>query len=1635
MNRIVRVVLFGMLGWVLMTATVAAQSVVPVPASGGPGTTVTADLDGLTSGFRYRLYLEESRPSVVRVEVADFTASGSSVIRKVVIPANAVPGAQFLVLYRVSIGETQLDSTAFTVQTPPVITFPVATIAQGRALRFTVSPLRAGTLTVKFDGETVLGPINVGDGTFQGKFVVPRDRPAVVPGTVEIRAENRIGRNLVGVAKAIMRVTAPSGLPAISASFSQNPPTTSNEGARMTFTGRIADQDGFGVSGQTNFYWRGTNGRIVPIDGNIEMAADGTYSASARAPSAWLDGVGPASGEVVAVVRDTDPDTDTPRSQYIATGRNFTTINSFQPGNSQFLIKLVGRNGLGQLDFIENAYVEVLGGLDTAFSDPRDNNPPPGDEDALFAVEHQMSVTQSQVGGGVYANAFNGCPLTFARKFTDDEGEAPFEYDKEALLRLSMMAVIREMGEIRMINKGLPIPGIDTFENPGGALRGTTGQSVSLVVQIHAGQRGYGETGQIDEDNDPATPTTLGYQPTDISVRVDLDTGELTIDSGPQFGGSASVIGGVILVELPSIPIGNTAVPRNLRIAGLQNPSNGNFGKKKFKGMFAFPNAQRFPDSAFVARNQGREMRFEWESGLGAVQSATLLLKRPGDSSLVYYGQFTIDPETACTVSGLVEYTAPLPDLTRLGENACYQGRIVVDRNPGTNAEQMFEICTVPAPADLDARNSEITLSINGLATPYQPMFFGSLQPTEQGVIVEDNNMQEYGIPRQDNVAANAGDYSYRLTNSFFLERIGGLSTDHVIGSNDTDAADSYGTLFGFDPDVQALANVEQQTILDTGKIPLFRYPWGAPPIAGATLGADFWLASELGFYGAIGGPTGNPMDASIDPSLAGGVDMFFDLEVLFGLVSASVTASPNMGLLMRNTIGDGGLAPNVIQNSGVCYDFRLDISIEICAVICGEDTFNAVTVEEGNACSIANKTWVEQALDRGSKSLRLPRPKLYANALAVDGYGRQLVVRVDSLGRLRASHFDAGGNEVVRTIDSSTVAVQNLDVIMFSGGRALAVWSESSLTTAQARAIMELDGVRFGSDDLARAQVLNYSRFDGTSWSVPAPMPTSQPGVGRPRLAACRALIGCLRGEIGFLVWEYDRNRNIAAPDIEIWGAEWRNGSFGPRIQISAAGSSSDMAPDLVYLGTQPVVAWVHNPLGQYNGLAQRQIAYRILDETTVAPRNAQQIPPLPVGASWPSLTANLSSTLTIAYTISTDGVSVLGNRNALQVARGQCDAVRCVFDNTEPRDPYGRKILGERPRVELDADGMAVVSFRGLGFGGTGITNVARTDDPIGMLIGSGEHITVRVPSFATATVEVAVTALSSNGLQHWRPDFAFDPSMNAFIAISQQAALPGGVNALDFVKRLRGGKELPPTNGKALGDGLTLRSLADLPDLRIESSGISGTYWIAGQAGNARIVVRNAGADYNPAVHGASELRLTWDAPAGGGISASVVSIPAMIGGAELTFNRSVTTPAGHQSDEVRSLFVDIVPVRGSVFDDASSDDNRVVITKGEMPVPTGLGTRTKPNSPIVGLDWLAPNDPRVAGYRVYKRAENGEFLPYGSSPVSGFADFFAGFRNKELYRVTSYSARGIESAPSEVSFAQPEQAAGIFGNGFE
>jgi hypothetical protein len=615
---------------------------------------------------------------------------------------------------------------------------------------------------------------------------------------------------------------------------------------------------------------------------------------------------------------------------------------------------------------------------------------------------------------------------------------------------------------------------------------------------------------------------------------------------------------------------------------------------------------------------------------------------------------------------------------------------------------------------------------------------------------------------------------------------------------------------------------------------------------------------------------------------------------------------------------------------------------------------------------------------------------------------------------------------------------VQHIDVAFYGTNRAMAVWSENTRTASAVATLLQTQGAGAWAD-IVSTQRLRYSFWDGSKWSVPADL-TSVGNDGKPQLAGCipppRFLNSdCPVGGEITAVWEHDANGNLDAPDLEVWTATWSPSTktWGNDTRVNATGVSSDMLPSVAYRGSVPVVAWVDNPGGQFVALAKRRAMYRFLDGSSAAHVATE----LGGAVGWLALGVDPSDRLVLAYTQAQDTAGFVGNRQALKVARGDCDAGLCVFDVTEPRDSNGRQYRVERPNVMFDEDGAPLIGFRALGFGANAQGQVGLAGDPPGTLLGTGELATVRVPSFATAQVATEFRPLTSDGLQHWKPDMTYDDTVAGVIAISRDAAAPlGASTAMEFAKSFSPKGLETPVLATGLDDGSSLRTLGAGPDFTLRAPLLSKRVVSSGQALTLSLKLVNQGQAYDPAVHGSLKVVATWNAPAGAGTQAGSYTLTQTQGAnAQRSLSIPLTVPAGIRSDERQTLFIDIVADEEANEIGGAADQLREVLNI--MPVPTNVALATRFDSNYVNITWDSPVDARIAGWRIWRLKADGKWKHVGATTSPGYIDLFAPRGIALQYKVAAYSANGMESEASKPAWGMIErlQTDAVFSSGFE
>jgi len=1637
----------------LLAAAVPAEAqadVSAVPSSFSAGARISVTATGLAPNANYRIRLEELRPGVRDFDLIDFSSSLASNRRLSVNIPNVAPGRYEITLSRVQVvGVTRIAATPVTVAAGLGVNLTPSTGAPGRRISFTVNNLVNGTLRVSYAGQTVLGPVPVGT-SYSGRFVVPSDRPATLPATVPIVVENLVGRLVARSATVNFQALRASTLPRLGLQQPVVPTAQLNPRASFQVSGLLTDRFGQVPAGEQSLYFIG-DGVTVPIDSTSTLSDNGSLQVTARAPDAHLDGLSfnaDRTGLVRVVNRGIDVNSGARRNGIYSAAdvnRLGVTIDGRDADRTSFTVVVKGLRPDGQRVPLQGAIVYATARYESAFEGyylrgqsasisgfaGQSGYVPPTSGQLLYGSTLPNQFTDLIIQNGL--SEFNspqrktenyGCPTTFFRKPTSVLGRATFFVDPDELNEVGAYRV--NLCEISLGCRGAA----DENASSGGG-------PASFLMEVAGNHLGY-RSGYIAIEFD-----------SDFGTFMDQSTGEFFINNTVEVLLEPSELSDFDLRHMRIDGVGEAKQRFPPSVCGDMSAGICYDDPIQYHAMTVYPNTTKWPSSGpgnvFDQLNDGRKVRLPIDTAVyGPVSSGRI---RIGNTAWASFATSGTTPgclldANAEVSQGQVEYIATLPDLTRLPAGVV-NGE--VELRFGSTPTRTFglQLHTIAPLAGIEANNSNIArLRINARTDHV----YGDYAIPGLSIPVDGPGA---GIGSLDSSTVNDGRFDLKRAADGVLKNTILTMSSNVIAANDGGEKPASLGRFGF---TNANYNTPAETTLfDTGLIPLFRYTFGLPPIAAATFGADFWMAATLRFYGELlpGG-----MNATIDPRLAAGVNIFFDLDVLAGLVSASVSAESELAIAMRAKINHGGLAHlpgNPSPASGRCFTFSLDAVFEACAVgICASDEFPVFPrVEAPSNCDssainsgplmLRGIAGLDKALPDDLHGFDLARPRYTATAIGGDGRGHAVTVGVSENGDLIATHVSGGVVEAARTIATGTVAVQHVDVAYYASDRAMAVWSESRLSFGAVRTLMQTQGAR-AFDDIARAQRLRFSQWDGRTWTAPADL-TSRGSDGKPQLAGCVPPVrsfdpmSCPSGGEITAVWERDANGNLDAPDLEIWSSRWTPArrSWTVAERVSSTGVSSDMLPSVAYRNGAPIAAWARNPGGAFANLNARHIAYRRLDGS--AQVNATG---LGNAVGWVDIGVAANDDVVLAYTRAQDAQGFVGNRQALNAARATtCTSGVCSFTATELRDPNGRQFRVERPRVAFDENDTPIVAFRGLAFGPDAQGRHALPGDLPGITLGTGELGMVRVGSFAQPRHTAQIVGLSDNGLQHWKPDAIFDETMGGLLAVSMQAQAPLGRRLpMEIAQQMSPeGSSIAPMASE-LGGGAMLRMATAGPDFEIRNARLSRQVASAGQSVTLTLDLVNIGSGYVPADHGSVQVFASLNGPAGAApeLRRVVLTTSAATNSSRelvMTFNM----PAGVVSDELQTIFVDIVAGEDANAADGTSDHDRIEMNA--MPVPTALNTAVRPDSPFVHITWANPNDTRVFGWRVWKLGADGSWIHLGSTRRPGYADITSEFATPQTYRVAAFSANGMESEPSEPVTGTPEQTRSerVFSDGFE
>ena len=1574
-----------------------AASLTISPAMGGANTLVSVKSTGLAASTNYALEFVGSPATPVTTLSSDARGMISTKIALPALPA----GSGKMRLKTTGFGSIVVGYTAFTALPAIGFTPQVSGIHAGQSLPYTVDGLSPGSLTILYEGQAVVGPLAVSSGSHHGKFVLPTDRPASLPGNAAITVLNKAGTVVIGRLDTTLAV-----LPKLTSPFqigvTQPPPAQVLHGQHFDVTGQFTVAANEAPPEQVSLWYFGTDGQVFPL-GAAQTTMAGNqyqYSLSSNAAGGLSMTASPGIGGAVALSAPSHNEFGMPTA---VLGVN-THVDPLPDDHWQIRVHVTKQNGQP----IAGALVQFDGSTVV-----EDSNTGP---DGTFHVHSIHDYVMAAAGPTQYkfmrSTDDRGCPLTLSRTFTDANGDARFEFTDEDLA-LAQTPIPGEADAGGTIGKGAPrsvLMAINASAVGYGFQFGSGPEAGEFLPHIYLVQfNGVGDADPSGDtivftdfyQNNPVLTTSrnatfplalppiqpmVGLYDTSILPWI-ASTGQQVLDSGTESGSATRLTFGPVFSQL-GIPAG-------------------------------WVHDDGYPTTIAVRTDPAVS---------GVVTSAKLYLDMNRDGTPEFFSNFSDQPPNPvdCSIAGLnasITWRAALPDF-RQQASGTINGYVEFIGTPSSGKARQYIGIAI-------AQKDVAWLGANRFGQQQVDFSNGGqrigLHAVEDTADAQVQLAQDPGY--QIGNLKNSTD-NQRTIDLFFNNDGSQLISAPLDGAHKEAGRNGAPTFVDHAPGV----DINEHTTLIDQSFPLFYYVWGVPVLAGVSVGADFSLLADIDIKGRYVLKNLEPqLSVTTTPGLDLGLDFYVDLDVLFDLVDGGVDLNAVFSLDMPITVDETHPNGVVDECFGALLLFRwhfevfclpLDFLCDAINDIEGQKTL--LNEHDGSGCA-------NRPLPNGAAGLQ---PGFIPSTHSVVAYS------ASGAGFLAFTRDDSNGHTppvlVVRPVDgadflrlsdetvlSNAPGTRSVDIAFYQDDKAMIVWAESDTDYATL--------ARLPAGKRLAHQRLMYASYDGENWSAKAALTTAHGGEGGVDLAACTTDPGNVcpaKGEV-LAVWTRDMAGDITQHRTQIFSSHYdptRGWSTPMPVDATAL---LDSSPSAAYVDAAPVVAFVRSTSGDFADTDARRIAYRFLDSSS----NPVQIPALPAGAAWPSILGLGGGKFTIAHThVASAQHTFVGNTQRVALGNAQgCANGLCTMAAQVITDANGRPIYGEHPQPLADANGNVTVVMRGLGFGpGTNGSNV-QPEDPIGMALHTGELISFTVDP---QTRQVIPQSLSNDGAGYFAPRAAFDPALGHVVAVGTRGTvIPEQLRG----KYLASGAHPPAARAKAIGAdaGVLVVAAEQGVDFALEKINASSASLSAGAALQASVVVRNAGAGYTSGAP-SYQVRLSWDAPYdAGGVSAATKVIPSLGAGESGKLIMPVSVPAGFAPDQPHRLYATVFR-NGSLVDDVQAANDQVYLGFGGMPTPLGLNATAIPNSALVQLNWDPLDDPQhlIAGYRVWCHDGNGTWRHLGSSFELGFLDLAAPNGVARHYRVTSYSKNAIESPPSEEAVATAELVADrVFANGFE
>lgn len=870
------------------------------------------------------------------------------------------------------------------------------------------------------------------------------------------------------------------------------------------------------------------------------------------------------------------------------------------------------------------------------------------------------------------------------------------------------------------------------------------------------------------------------------------------------------------------------------------------------------------------------------------------------------------------------------------------------------------------------------------------------------------------------------------------------------------------GEIVGFGPR-------DYETLLDD-EIPLMQVTWGIPGLAGVDLYTSMRLLAKYWFGGRAGvDDDGDPyFEAATDALFAIGLMIGIDVDVLFGLLF------------------DAGVNITGLVNSSMQTEYRTDRADRIDVDNC----FN-ILIYLGtyfDPCPICPTPAIRENYEVMNFGGECPSPlggspvaPLAAVPQPLGGLGiaqerslrRHAVVRFDERGNGGMLSLDDSRNLAFTPMSDTAAAPVTLStapgqrqptIAYYADNRALAVWVESALTASELQALDTVGYSSPGFQVAVRNQRLAWSKFNGSTWSPKQLLTLPGTGEGFPVLEACKAgKPGCPAGGSVFLAFQRNINGNFIAPRNRIHHAAWTPSAGWTAITATPAGpdATQDITPSVVFVDGRPLLTWIRILSANQLSL-QRRLMWQF---PGLGPVNGED---LPSGANSLSLIAQAPESgrnMFGAFVAPETGTSIMGSGQAMYLLRGLCTVASqtCDFAFTKARvdgEPDSG-VYGDRPLVNKTNSGrsimMRVYSFTpkdpakakaAQSRAEAAYEEWRNATDPLhrqaalrgfelNLQFGASAELYRMTADFVSG--EVIPTAVTADGGNYLGATGAYDTFRDRFVMLG--SPIYAQDTAIGLRAQADSGALSRSVPARMLGvvGGLEIREMDDVPDLRVDAVRITRGSFGPSASLQATVTVTNAGSAFSALADGPARVHLRLGSPTGRGAPLASATVPDLGAGAQRDFVLTFTTPASAFADEENMLYASLVLDADTPDLDGSNNFN--VLPLPGLPVPTNVLASNRGGIPATQLQWRGSTDPRVAGYRVYRREADGRFVPHGASTVEGFLDLSAQFGVMRTYAVASYSQRGVESPLSDPVSAAPEAViAGpeddeVFRSGFE